>query len=641
VSFVSQLIEEAHLTRHKLDNEISGRLHRLFLEHWDPKKLFFLESDIEEFARYENQHIKLIAASDLSFPVRVYERFLQRVTERNDWAQTLALEKFDFSKEDSIAVDVKTTPYARTSDEAKAKWRSWIKYELCSLMVDGVKEDEARSRIQKRYRNLLRVTKQLDKDELLERYLVALTNAFDPHSSYMSPRTVEEFEIAMRLQLQGIGALLANEDGRTMVKEVLHGGSAAEDKRLQVGDQITGVGEGENGEIVDVADMPLNSVVRLIRGEAGTRVKLEVIPAKSVQRTVYVLTRKKVALTEKAAKGEIIETPGNGNAKLKVGVIKLPSFYGEAGAANTGAGADVHKILDDFKRKGVDAVVMDLRSNGGGLLVEAINVASLFVDEGPIVQVKDFKGTVRQHMDDYPGVAYDGPLVVLINRLSASASEIFTGVIKDYKRGLVVGDSSTFGKGTVAQVVDLAKLVQSEPRPADGKLGALKITLQAFYRANGESTQKRGVPSDIILPSPTDRDEFSEAKLDYPLEFDRIAASKFASANQITAEAVQKVRSASLDRRAKSEEFAKLEKRVALFREYAARKNITFTEAKLKEQKAERKQLAEFDDGDGVTKTDPNEPKMERRFGETAYEREVLSITGDLVRIGRQRAAAP
>jgi carboxyl-terminal processing protease len=530
-------------------------------------------------------------------------------------------------------LDNRSTKYAKTDDEAKARWRSWIKYELEGLIVDGVKENEARSRIQKRYRSMVRFTKQFDKDELLERYLTAMTGSFDPHSSYMSSRTMEEFDIAMRLQLQGIGALLAGEDGKTIVKEVIAGGAADQDKRIKIGDQITGVGEGDNGELVDVAEMSLNNVVRLIRGEAGTRVKLEIIPAKSEQRMVYVLTRKKIELAaERGAKGEIIDVPAAGNnPKMHVGVIKLPSFYGGPGAPHS-ATADVQKILDDFKKKGVDAVVVDLRNNGGGLLLEAIGLASLFVDDGPIVQVKNYKGTVEQHNDDFPGVAYDGPLVVLINRLSASASEIFAGVIKDYKRGLIVGDSSTFGKGTVAQVFNLAQVLQM-----DGNFGALKLTRQAFYRVNGESTQKRGVASDVVLPSPTDNEEFSEAKLEHVLDLDKIASSKFASANLVTPEIAQKVRTESVERRDKSEEFGKLVKRVARLRELIARKSVTFNETKLKQLKAERKELAEFDIGDDTPKTDPEEKKAPKRFGETVYEREVLAITADLTRLTTRR----
>jgi carboxyl-terminal processing protease len=637
VEYVASLIGEAHLTRHKLDNEISTRMHRLFLEGWDPRKLFFLQADIDEFAASATKHAKFIASADLSFAVRVYERFVQRVAERNEWAQALAAEKFDFTQEDSIVLDRKSTTYCKDIDEAKARWRSWIKYELCGMIVDGTKEDEARSRIQKRYRNLLNVTKQLDRDELLEHYLAALASSYDPHTTYMSPRSVEEFQIAMRLQLQGIGALLGNEDGRTLIKEIIPGGAAALDKRLKVGDQITGVGEGENGEMVDVSEMSLSHTVRLIRGESGTRVRLEVMPANSAQRSVYVLTRRKVELTERGAKGDIIEGPaGPDGVKTRVGVIKLPSFYGGSGAPGTGVSADVRKILAEFKQKGVDSVVLDLRNNGGGLLNEAISLASLFVDEGPIVQVKDYNGKVERHQDNFPGVAYDGPLVVVINRLSASASEIFAGVIKDYKRGLVVGDSSTFGKGSVAQMVDLGRVAAGSGGASDAKLGALQITLQAFYRVNGESTQKRGVKADVVLPSATDREEFSEAKLDHVLEFERIAAAEFTTANLVSADTVTKVRDASVERRAKSEDFAKLQKRLALLRELVARKTITFTEASLRQQKAARKELGELPVDDGLN-TSPDEKKNERRFGETAYEREVLAITADFGRLGKQR----
>jgi carboxyl-terminal processing protease len=632
VECVAAALEYAHLTQHKLDNEISTRTHRLFLDQWDSRKMFFLESDIAEFAAAETKHAKFIVDCDLSFPVLVYERFLKRVSERNDWAQALAAERFDFSKEDTVVLDAKATKYAKNADEAKELWRSWIKYELCSLIVDGVKEDEARSRIQKRYRNLVSITKQIDKDELLERYLIALTGSFDPHSSYMSPKTLEEFEIAMQLQLQGIGVLLASEDGKAMVKEIITGGAAAEDKRIKPGDRITGVGEGEDGEIIDVVEMSLPRVARMIRGKAGTRVKLEIIPANSEQRVVYVLTRRKIALTEQGAKGEILEAPAAANAaKLRVGVLKVPSFYGGPGV-NTGVSSDVRRILDDFKKKGVDAVVVDLRNNTGGLLREAVSLASLFVDDGPIVQVKDSDGKVKQHTDDFPGVAYDGPLVLLINKLSASASEIFAGVIKDYRRGLIVGDSSTFGKGSVAQVIDLARLAQGVPRPADGKLGAVQITRQAFYRVSGNSTQKRGVAADVVLPSATDRDEFSEAKLEHVLEFKSITPSKFTAADSVSPELAQQIRASSVERRSRSDEFSKLEKRVARLRELAGRRSITFTEERLKQQKAERKELAESD-GD---KTNPDTKKGDRKFGENVYEREVLSITADLVRLGKR-----
>lgn len=637
VSTVARVIEEVHLSGKLVDESISERMHRLFVEQWDPRKLFFLEGDIAELAEAHQKHAKFIAAGDLKFPVRVYELYIQRLGERNAWAQEILKERFDFSKETTVYLDAKTARYPKTEAEAKERLRDWIKYELCSLIVDGVKEEEARARIQKRYRSLLQNSQRLDKDDLLERYLASLANSFDPHSGYLSAKSLEEFEIAMRLQLQGIGAALNSDDGKTIVKEIIAGGPAADDKRLKVGDQITGVGQGDDGEMVDVVDMSLSRVVQLIRGKAGTKVRLEVIPVSTGQRVVYLLTRRQVTLTDKGAKGEIIEAPGPDpqGPKLRVGVIDVPSFYGGSGAPGTGLTADLTKIFTRFKQQGVDAVVMDLRFNGGGLLQEGIGAASLLLDRGPIVQVKDFQGNVQQHEDTFPGVAYDGPLVVLVNRLSASASEIFAGAIQDYRRGLIVGDASTFGKGSVTQVIDLARLVQTNLPQRERKFGAVMVTLQGFYRVNGETTQKRGVVPDVILPSVTDRADLSESKLDYVLDFDPIRPAKFVPADTLSRDAVKKIQELSAERRAKSEEFAKLTHHIDRLRQFSARTKLTFTEAQLKQFRTERKELAAFALG-GEPDAEP-EAKKEKKFGETPYEREVLAIVGDVVRVSAKR----
>lgn len=636
---LAQIIDQVHLTRQKLDDTISRRMHRLFIEQWDPRKLYFLESDIAEFAAAATRHAKFVADGDLSFPVRVHERFVKILAERTALAQELARREADFGKDATVILDAKAVNYPKDAAEARERLRNQVRYELCSLIVDGVKEDEARLRIQKRYKNLLQSAQRLEKDDLLERYLASLAQAFDPHSGYMSPKTLAEFEIAMRLQLQGIGVALRSEDGKTIVKEILQGGPAADDKRFKVGDQITGVGNGADGEIMDIVDMQLSRVVQLIRGQAGTKVRLEVIPVNTGQRVVYELTRRQVALTDKGAKGEIIETAGADpkGPRLRVGVIAVPSFYGSNGTPGTGLTADVAKILAGFKQKGVDAVVMDLRFNGGGLLDEAIGTASLLVDRGPIVQVKDFQGNVRQHDDNFPGVAYDGPLVVLVNRLSASASEIFAGVVQDYRRGLVVGDASTFGKGTVAQLVELSRVVQANLPAGEAKLGAVQVTLQAFYRVSGETTQKRGVVPDVILPSVTDRAEFSEAKLDHVLDVATIPAAPFAAADALTKEAVKKIQSSSSERRARSEEFAKMKERLARLHELTSRTHLTFNEAKLKELRAERKELADIALGDGAEDDPDPDARKDRKFGATIYEREVLAIVGDAVRLTGKR----
>ncbi|HVJ83049.1 MAG TPA: carboxy terminal-processing peptidase [Planctomycetia bacterium] len=647
VKSVGGFLETVHFKQHKIDQEISRRMHKLYIEGLDPRKLFFLASDIAEFAAHELRHERYVQTGDLGFAIEVEKRYLKRLEERNEWAQEFANEKYDFSQDDVVVVDGKSADYAKDEADAKARWKSWIKYEMLNLIVDGTKEEDARERIRKRYRTLVRYAKQVEKDEILERYMTSLSLSFDPHSTYMSPKSQEEFEISMRLQLQGIGALLSSEDGKTVIKEIIPGGAADADKRLKVGDQITGVGQGDAGAVTDVDDFKIGNVVKLIRGEAGSVVRLEVIPSGAQKREIYRLVRQKVMLTEKEAKGEIIETPrpplpgqepGAKAPPYRVGVIKLPSFYADADALRAGiadaksASGDMEKILRDFNEKNVDAVVVDLRFNGGGLLTEAIKVTGLFIDEGPIVQVKDFRGSTKPYEDEIPGVKYRGPLVVLVNKFSASASEIFAGAIQDYRRGLIVGDSSTHGKGSVQQIIDIGERFR---RQAEPNMGALKVTLQMFYRVNGDSTQNRGVLSDVVLPSRTDSERYSEAKLDYALEFDKIPERPHAVFGNTSTETIAQVKRLSQERRSANDEMKKFEKRVGRYRELAERKSVTFNEAKLKTLRAEFGELKdEDDDDDAPTKGGaPAKKKVEKKFGSDVYDREVLGIVSDFIRL--------
>src|SRR5207302_5113254 len=333
----------------------------------------------------------------------------------------------------------------------------------------------------------------------------------DPHSSYMSPPTLDDFDIAMRLNLEGIGALLRSENGQTIVAEVITGGAAAADGRLKPNDKIIAVAQGDS-QFVDVIDMKLREVVKLIRGARATKVQLKVIPAEKVVPLVYDLTRQKIELKAQEARQEIIEQGKKADGSpYRIGVIDLPSFYADPGSRRNGqadaksATEDVRKILKEFTAKGVDGVVLDLRKNGGGALNEALALTGLFIDQGTVVQVKGSQGPVQRLKDPEKGTVYAGPLMVLVSRYSASASEILAGALQDYGRALIVGDSSTHGKGTVQALLDLGtqiagNRVGGSPQP---KLGALKLTVQQFYRVNGDSTQNRGVLSDVVLPSLT------------------------------------------------------------------------------------------------------------------------------------------
>ena len=388
----------------------------------------------------------------------------------------------------------------------------------------------------------------------------------------MSPNTLENFRIALQLNLEGIGAQLGDQDGKTVVAKIVPGGAADKHGKLKKDDQIISVGQGESGEMVDIVGMKLNDVVKMIRGDAGTVVRLGVIPAGTNESVTYEITRAKIELEDEAAHGEVFEvgTKADGSP-MKLGVLDLPSFYQDMQAAQAAqdgaknfrsATTDVRKILEDFKAKGVDAVVLDLRRNGGGSLVEAVDMTGLFIDEGPVVQVKGFNNRVDVHSDETPGAAWDGPLVVLTSKFSASASEILAGAVQDYQRGLVVGDEATHGKGTVQSLRYLGEIIGG---PYPPNLGALKITVQQFFRPNGDSTQKRGVLSDIVLPSITNFMDVGESDLDYAIDFHKVPKTDFPAVHLVTNDMINGLRKESEQRISQSEDFAKLLKRIELY----------------------------------------------------------------------------
>ncbi|MBI3272567.1 MAG: carboxy terminal-processing peptidase [Planctomycetes bacterium] len=645
-----KLLEAAHLTGHKLDDEYSRRIYHQFFQSLDPLKAYFLDSDMREFAAFETRLDDRLRIGDLEFAYRVYKRYLERIASCVKWAEEFAAAPLDPKQADDVILDGESATWAKDEDEARRRWRGRIHYEILSMLVDGTTEAEARKRIEKRYRFLAKDLPQLTDDELVEMYLNALATAFDPHTSYMGSRTLEDFRISIELSLEGIGALLTQEDGLTVVRELVPGGAADLDGRLKAGDRIVGVGEGADGEIVDVIEMRQREVVKRIRGKAGTIVRLEVLPAGQSKRSLYAVTRRKIELKERGARGEVVETqPEGATAPLKIGVITLPSFYAdpssdqEGGESAASATHDMRRLLGQFREKKVDGVVVDLRSNGGGLLPEAISVTGLFIDQGPVVQVKDRKGKVTAYPDADPGVAWDGPLVLLESRFSASASEIFAGAIQDYGRGLIVGDAHTHGKGTVQRVLDLAELLLGSRN--DSSLGALKLTIEQFYRPSGESTQTRGVVADVVLPSWTDDDRYGEAKAEYALAFDRIGKASYAPSRRWTADQLRGIREASRARLAARPGLAAYARHTERLRERLARKVLHFDESTLRE---DRRALVEDDPesaeaaastgdgGAGGTGAPAAVTPKPKPFGATPYTQEVLEITAALVRAHRQ-----
>jgi carboxyl-terminal processing protease len=491
-------------------------------------------------------------------------------------------------------------------------------------------------KVRLRYRSIAKQWHQTDNDELLQTYLSAVTAGFDPHSSYMSASSLENFQLQMRLELDGIGASLRYVDGYTVVHRIIPGGAADKDGRLKPEDKVVSVGQGTEGEMVDVVDMKLTDVVQLIRGTRGTIVRLGVIPSDSDQVQVYDITRARIELTDSAAKGEVMEVGAlPDGSSVRVGVLVLPSFYMDMEGASRGlsdfksATRDVKRLLEEFRQNDVDAVVLDLRGNGGGSLTEAINLTGLFIDDGPVVQVKGYDGRVQPYEDSEPGMTWSGPLVVVIDKFSASASEIFAGAIQDYGRGVVVGDRTTHGKGTVQQLFDLGRMMVRVPpnsRLEPPNWGALKITIQQFYRPSGDSTQNRGVVSDVELPSLTTHWDVGEADLDYALAFDQVKSVPHTRYELVDPGLMQQLKGLSEQRIQQSEDFKKLQANINRYLERKERKKVTLNEAKFL---AER---AEFDEETEEEKhfdelSDPGQNGVERDY----YLDEVLSITSDYV----------
>jgi len=562
---VATLISTQHYTKKPLNDQVSQQLFDEFFTTLDREKRFFLASDVEEFTSYRKMLDNQVYAGELDFAFKVYERFVERVRERVDYARKRLDKPFDFSIEEEIALDRSEVAWCETTEELDEVWRKLLKNRVLvfTLMAESAEEEEGSKapeggdedgaekkpspftqkspteRVlssQERYLSYIEENESID---VVEMFLSSLTRVYDPHSTYMAPMTEEDFDINMKLSLEGIGAVLSTEDGYVKVVDIIEGGPAERDNRLKPGDRIIGVAQ-EGGEGTDVVDMPLRKVVRLIRGEKGSTVYLSVIEAGkalgSVPSTIDIV-RDKVKLTEKGAKSEtkMVTLPNGtegGIAKqareAEVMVVKLPSFYSDFAAKRRkekdfrSSARDVRKLLEEGVENDVSGVILDLRSNGGGSLDEAIDLAGLFFSEGPVVQVKGSGRRREVHSDKDDVTVYGGPLVILVNRMSASASEIVAAAIQDHHRGVIIGDASTHGKGTVQTVYDLQRLFAKDPVFRDQETGSLKFTIAKFYRVNGESTQKRGVIPDVIFPAYTDHMEIGEATLNHALRWDEI-----------------------------------------------------------------------------------------------------------------------
>src|SRR5262245_50927787 len=659
---VCEMIESTHISQKPIDDAVSAKLVDEFIKSLDPQKLYFLQSDIDRFNRFRTELDDLIKAGNLDFASSVFDTYLTRLNERIDVAHKLIDSPHDFTVKEFIEIDAKELPWSKTAEQLNERWRKRIKYDLLLMRLEkgnevagkpGRKknvteaspgnaeapvnsEEEARKRLHKRYKNIRDTLSKTEPDEVVEMYLTALCMTFDPHSSYMSPRSLKDFQIQMGLKLEGIGAALKSEDGYTIVAQIVPGGAAATDGRLKVNDKIIAVGNG-SADFVDVVEMKLTKVVDMIRGKSGTKVRLKVLTAATNDVQVYELTRQEVQLANSEVKGEILDSSARlKGSKGRIGIVHIPSFYRDFQGEEAGepefksTARDVRKVLHDFQAKGgVDAVIVDLRYNGGGALKEAIEVSGLFLGEGGIVQVKDQKHKIKVHRDDEPKPVYSGPLVVITNRLSASASEIFAGAIRDYNRGLIVGDRTTHGKGTVQSVMNVGARFLQFLKPQD--LGALKLTINQFYRVNGDSTQNLGVPSHVSLPSLLDNMDLGESFLDNAMQFDHIAEVRHKRMSLVKPDMVSTIREGSRKRVQSSGDFQKTDKDIEKYLARKQRKTVSLNEDDLRKERVEEEQKTrdKADSDDNFS----DEPV----FPDNAYNNELLSITLDY--LGQLREA--
>jgi len=631
---VVSLLKRGHLSRTDVDDEKSRRCLKNFVKSLDPMKLYFYQSDVDGFLESADLLDDQLKRGNINFAYDVFNTFLKRVDERVAVVDELLNMEHDFTVDEEMVTDRDLLQFPTDAEEARERWRKRVKYDLLVQKADDVEGQEAIDKLHRRYTSFARRMHQTDRDELLEMYLTALTSGYDPHTNYMAPSTLENFEIQMRLQLDGIGAALQSMDGETVVSKIIPGGAADKHGELKPEDRIIGVGQGVDGEIVDTLDMKLADVVALIRGKRGTVVRLKVKPADGGDTKILDITRAKIELKDSEARARVFEEGRKPDGEpYKIGVIDLPSFYMDMNGARLrlpnfkSTTRDVRRILEQFNRDGVDAVIMDLRRNGGGSLTEAINLTGLFIDRGPVVQVKDADGEV-QHYDDLDrGTAWDGPLMVLVSKLSASASEIFAGAIQDYNRGLIVGDRTTHGKGTVQTLRELGRELFFGPNPPS--LGALKVTMQKFYRPSGDSTQSRGVVSDIELPSLTEHLDIGESDLDFAMEFDKVDRVDFDAENFVAPHIVHQLTMLSRQRREASPDFEKVERRIERYLERKNQKSVTLNEEKFMAQREELN--SEEDDEEELRElVDPEDSDIKRDY----YMAEALAIALDYLRLG-------
>ncbi|MBH8612487.1 carboxy terminal-processing peptidase [Pseudomonas mohnii] len=587
---VVELLKRHHYSKPPLDDARSAIIYDSYLKLLDPSRSYFMASDIAEFDKWKNQFDDFLKSGDLNAGFTIYKRYLDRVKSRLDFALAeldKGVDKIDFTTKESLLIDRKDAPWLKSTAELDDLWRKRVKDEVLRQKIAGKDPKQIQETLTKRYKNQLARLDQTRAEDIFQAYINTFAMSYDPHTNYLSPDNAENFDINMSLSLEGIGAVLQSDNDQVKIVRLVPAGPADKTKQVAPADKIIGVAQG-NKEMVDVVGWRLDEVVKLIRGPKGTVVRLEVIPANNAPNDqtskIVPITREAVKLEDQAVKKSVLNLKQDGK-DYKLGVIEIPAFYLDFKAFRAGdpdyksTTRDVRKLLTELQKDKVDGVVIDLRNNGGGSLQEATELTSLFIDKGPTVLVRNADGRVDVLEDENPGAFYKGPMALLVNRLSASASEIFAGAMQDYHRALIIG-GQTFGKGTVQTIQPLNH-------------GELKLTLAKFYRVSGQSTQHQGVLPDIDYPSIIDTKEIGESALPEAMPWDTIKAAIRPAVDPFKPY-ISQLKSEHDVRTAKDAEFVFIRDKLALAQKLMAEKTVSLNEADRRAQHTdiEAKQLA-------------------------------------------------
>jgi carboxyl-terminal processing protease len=634
------ILSNYHYRKIPVNDSLSSKIFDAYIKDLDPNKVFFLASDVEEMEKYRFTIDEQLNMGDLTSAFQMYNRYQKRMLERYAYIDQVLKQSFEFASDETYQPDREKAKWAASPEELNNYWRKDIKRQLLDWKIGGKADTTALRELKERYARSAKYMARTRSEDVFQVFMNAYTESIDPHTSYMIPKTAQEFNKDMAQSFEGIGATLRLEGDYVTIMDLIPGGPAFRSKLINPKDRIVGVAQGDDGAFVDVIGWFTDDAVKLIRGPKGTVVRLKILAANGVTgspTSEVRIVREKIKIEEQKAKQEVLNYK-QGDKNVKIGLITIPMFYRDFEGARkreadfNSTTSDVRKFLNEFKQSGVDGVVIDLRNNGGGSLIEAVDLTGLFITKGPVVQRKQADGKISQEIDRDIEQVYTGPLVVMINRFSASASEIFAAAIQDYKRGIIVGEQS-YGKGTVQSVVDLDNYIGDGKEPA----GQLKITLEKFYRINGSSTQHKGVSPDFALPSAFSAEEFGESSQPSALPWDMIASTSYQPTNHVLAPALAKMQAAFATRLKTKPDLIKLRADFERWKKIKETNSISLNMEKRKKELDEQKKKpdesqAVMDALGGAEETPAEKDKKEKsadKHAKDAYLKETQQILAD------------